>query len=542
MNLIETEIWVSLRLAPGEPTVRELESQGRLLRLYEGLQAAGITRQHQMFFRDAAGGPSDLVGQFVVPIAQIVIPVLGGVLVVWLKGRVGRKVRLKIGDVEAEATTPEEVEKLLLRAKEFQQGSASSKGVTPEQPRDESNLTSEQMRAGIYKIRLRVADLQKVNVAALVERGDPNVIALEKSIEETLERVFGGDTREYSRYREASTLHLLIATFGGRRSHPGEIQQEFIKCRDKAIALLNQAIKGLEEELAEGRPQDIGDADRAEYPLSNTHIGERAMYSEVPLTETDRTWLREKIAAGERLRAEAGMDSVQGWRTQILSRLTRIDRRGDNWVNATSCRGQWELAGLYQNHHPTNPYQIMTVLEQSLGVLNEIMGSGIWLIKEPPAEEPLTMAIPSLTDVFIVHGHDGEAREAVARFIEKLGLKAIILHERANEGRTIVEKFEAHADVNFAVVLLTPDDVGGPRDGPQQPRARQNVVLELGYFIGKLGRRKVCAIKSGQLEIPSDIFGVVWTPYDAHGAWRSAIANELQAAGFKIDWNKVMRP
>ncbi|MGA7326980.1 MAG: TIR domain-containing protein [Rhodomicrobium sp.] len=84
--------------------------------------------------------------------------------------------------------------------------------------------------------------------------------------------------------------------------------------------------------------------------------------------------------------------------------------------------------------------------------------------------------------------------------------------------------------------------VGGPKGGAQQPRARQNVILELGYFTGKLGRKNVCAIKQGDLELPSDIIGVVWTPFDAHGAWKSAIARELEDAGYSIDWKKAMRP
>lgn len=141
--------------------------------------------------------------------------------------------------------------------------------------------------------------------------------------------------------------------------------------------------------------------------------------------------------------------------------------------------------------------------------------------------------------IFIVHGHAGEPREAVARFLEQLGLQPIILHEQANKGRTLIEKFEEHADVGFAVVLLTADDVGGPVGGQQQVRARQNVVLELGYFIGRLTRARVCALKAGDIELPSDILGIVWTPFDA--GWKQALATELEASGYEIDWNKVMR-
>jgi len=156
-------------------------------------------------------------------------------------------------------------------------------------------------------------------------------------------------------------------------------------------------------------------------------------------------------------------------------------------------------------------------------------------------EEPAEAIAPS-KKVFIVHGHAEAAREAVARFLEQLGLKPIILHEHPNQGRTVIEKFEAHADVGFAVVLLTPDDEGGRPGGEQRPRARQNVILELGYFIGRLGRGQVCALKAGNLELPSDILGIAWTALDPAGAWRQQLAKELDAAGYRVDWKKVVKP
>ncbi|KAB2937875.1 MAG: nucleotide-binding protein [Hyphomicrobium sp.] len=140
--------------------------------------------------------------------------------------------------------------------------------------------------------------------------------------------------------------------------------------------------------------------------------------------------------------------------------------------------------------------------------------------------------------IFIVHGHDGEARETVARFLEGMGFKAIILHEQANRGQTIIEKVEAHSDVSFAVVLLTPDDEGRSNGAKLEPRARQNVLLELGYFIGRLGRENVCTLKRGELEIPSDFAGVVWQSMDPAGAWKQGLCRELAAAGHQIDWNK----
>lgn len=144
--------------------------------------------------------------------------------------------------------------------------------------------------------------------------------------------------------------------------------------------------------------------------------------------------------------------------------------------------------------------------------------------------------------VFVVHGHDNVAREEVARLLERLGLKAIILHEQANEGNTIIEKFEAHAGrAAFAVVLLTPDDIGYAKDHAvdARARARQNVLIELGFFLGALGRPKVCALRKGDVEIPTDYAGVVYVDMDEAGAWKRTLAKDMKAARLKVDLNKV---
>lgn len=144
--------------------------------------------------------------------------------------------------------------------------------------------------------------------------------------------------------------------------------------------------------------------------------------------------------------------------------------------------------------------------------------------------------------VFIVHGHDEAARESVARFIERIELTSIILHERPNSGRTIIEKFEQEAaDIGFSIILLTPDDFVTSGSSPNDPknRARQNVIFELGYFMGKLGRQRVALMYKGELELPSDIFGIVYVPMDANDGWRLKLAGELKAAGFAIDLNKI---
>lgn len=164
------------------------------------------------------------------------------------------------------------------------------------------------------------------------------------------------------------------------------------------------------------------------------------------------------------------------------------------------------------------------------------------LIKEKTDNHP-PKNITSTEKVFIVHGHNDAAKEGVARFIEKFGLKVVILHEQPNKGRTIIEKFIDFSDVGFALVILTADDVGRKKtesDLKLTPRARQNVIFELGFFIGKLGRDRVCALYQDGVEIPSDYEGVVFEPLDGKGNWKFNVAKELKESGFKIDLNKIL--
>lgn len=141
--------------------------------------------------------------------------------------------------------------------------------------------------------------------------------------------------------------------------------------------------------------------------------------------------------------------------------------------------------------------------------------------------------------VFIVHGHDDGMKNAVARFVERLGLEAVILHEQENKGLTIIEKFERSSAVGFAIVLYTPCDMGGKAGSEQKPRARQNVVLEHGYFIGKLGRERVLALHRDEVELPSDLQGILYTSYDTSGSWKYELAKEMRAVGYKVDMNTI---
>lgn len=144
-------------------------------------------------------------------------------------------------------------------------------------------------------------------------------------------------------------------------------------------------------------------------------------------------------------------------------------------------------------------------------------------------------------DIFIVHGHNNEVKINVARTLEKLGLNPIILHEQANAGKTIIEEFEQHSNVGFAIILMTDDDLGkAKKDENLNPRSRQNVILELGYFIGRLGRDRVCPLYFNGVELPSDLYGLLYTEIDSSENWKIKIAKELKAAGYEIDVNKII--
>ena len=159
---------------------------------------------------------------------------------------------------------------------------------------------------------------------------------------------------------------------------------------------------------------------------------------------------------------------------------------------------------------------------------------------------------PSLRkEVFIVHGRDHNPMKELKAMLKKFGLNPIVLHEQPSGSRTIVEKLEKYSDVGYAFVILTPDDLSLSaagrilqfEDGRYQMtediyarRARQNVILEFGYFVGKLGRDRVCCLHKGDVERPSDMSGIVYIPFkESVNEVRDKIVKELKAAGYEIE-------
>ena len=171
---------------------------------------------------------------------------------------------------------------------------------------------------------------------------------------------------------------------------------------------------------------------------------------------------------------------------------------------------------------------------------------------EPQPVSEMTKPKDLSQEIFIVHGHNEEMKQTVARIVSKLGLKPIILHEQPNGGKTIIEKFEFNAEsINFAIILLSADDLAasvrdlnGVKDEELkqrlEKRARQNVVFEMGYFTGKLGRANVFFLLQEGVAKPGDLDGIGYTPYDSVHAWRFELVKELKNAGYKVSADQVL--
>ena len=160
---------------------------------------------------------------------------------------------------------------------------------------------------------------------------------------------------------------------------------------------------------------------------------------------------------------------------------------------------------------------------------------------EKQKDEPIQNKVDK-KKVFVVHGHNSALRVEVARTIEQLGLQAIILQEQDDFGNTIIEKFEANAsDIGFAVILITGDDLAVSKKDLEREqietafkasyrsRARQNVVFEMGYFIGKLDRAHVFELMEEGVEVPGDLSGVLYTEVDNEGMWKVKLAKRLKS-------------
>lgn len=252
--------------------------------------------------------------------------------------------------------------------------------------------------------------------------------------------------------------------------------------------------------------------------------------------------LQEKMTEIDALQKMSyGNESFQLWRNSAETLL--VHALGDEVAQTVEFKtiSYWPpliVSGMaesvYQESYESGLQRARTALQSIYDEVQEYFDDQN--IEQKQAVERQTL--PLGKEVFIVHGHDNEMLLKVKEFLTKSGLHPIVLREQPNEGRTIIEKFENEAaSTGFAVVLLTPDDVG--RDvnevNGENPRARQNVVFEMGYFIGKFGRRKVAVICDPSVERPGDVAGVVYIDNTSGNDWKIDLMKELRAAGYDVD-------
>lgn len=238
------------------------------------------------------------------------------------------------------------------------------------------------------------------------------------------------------------------------------------------------------------------------------------------------------------MKAEADKDKWRGFVSEMLLRFFDNDSIQHDFLTAygpmTMAMHLGDQIENFENDLNAKITALESIIER-LELIPEILPSPTSTFTETRVVEG------NLKDVFIVHGHDLIIKEEVARFVSASGLSPIILHEQANGGKTLIEKLEQFSAVGFAVVIMTPDDMGFSKKDPNniQPRARQNVITELGFFVGKLGRKNVAVLFTEGVELPSDFLGIVYIPLKDRDSWKIGLAREIKNAGLSIDLNKA---
>lgn len=221
----------------------------------------------------------------------------------------------------------------------------------------------------------------------------------------------------------------------------------------------------------------------------------------------------------------------QAWKTKAERFL--IKKYGNNSYEHTRFTKTYFSLGIFTTGTPDSEF--VAACQSGLRKTEAIFQTYLEEMAEEFVQKPTIVQPMNYAKVFIVHGHDGELKQSVARIIEKQGIEAVILSEQANQGKTIIEKFENYSDVGGAICLFTADDLGRSKESEtDRARARQNVVFETGYFIGKLGRDHIVILADDGIEMPSDLSGVVRTNT---GNWQFELLKELKAMGYAIDLN-----
>lgn len=233
---------------------------------------------------------------------------------------------------------------------------------------------------------------------------------------------------------------------------------------------------------------------------------------------------------------DAYMPAWIAWRTRVAGAITGLFKADSAPVQMVGAGDDTDVIGWDRDRFEFAKSHYMGALQAAREVLkDDTFGE----IAGGPARGPLT----SSERVFIVHGHDDAAKSDLEVLLAEMGLKPIVLHRQPDGGRTIIEKFEDYADVGYAFILLTPDEIAylvsedeqADADRNKEYRARPNVIFEFGYFVGRLGRARTCCLYKSPVTVPTDINGVIYKRFErsveevAYG-----ISKDLKNAGYKL--------
>jgi len=262
----------------------------------------------------------------------------------------------------------------------------------------------------------------------------------------------------------------------------------------------------------------IPKAEAAEILQERIDAGQFLMSSSNPVPNRRRPWLIERTTWSE-------------YNEILLRQMFSSDSYWRKYKSSADLSSQKNISDLYVKASIQSYLNTLSMIKEMLELIDEHPD-----LNSAPSQQEPAMSTPISRNVFIVHGHDISLRNEVSLLLHEIQLQPIVLAQKTNEGRTVIEKFEDHSDVLYAVVLLTPDDLGAVKTKPEElkPRARQNVILELGYFLAKLGRSKVCILYKGDVELPSDINGFVHISVDEGDSWRYQLGREIKQAGSKV--------
>lgn len=248
-------------------------------------------------------------------------------------------------------------------------------------------------------------------------------------------------------------------------------------------------------------------------------------------------WLEKLIVQAEELikkRATCSMPDFQSWQTGVERFLEKRFGKESTELEKFKDRHFGPIA-LISDAKIDYSKDCIRDLETTVNELKDYMEE---LNDENAISEKSNEILQVNNRIFIVHGHNGELKQSIARMIEKMDIEPIILSDKANKGRTIIEKFEDYSDVKAAIVLLTGDDgIRGEESSKEKLRPRQNVILEAGYFMGKLGRENVIFVAERDIELPSDLQGVIYVSTDN---WEKTLCRELKQLHFCINLNKLI--